>query len=141
MPGFCPHLALLLTFLIFDQSNSHQIRNFIKPANPPLSFPPFLSNTHLTPQSTVPREPKGINALSMACDQGIDVVSKAHQRKCINSFRSSHNHLPRRPTFFLQMLPSSRDLRRVVSPVMPQRGRHGARMPLHPCPCAFPPPS
>ena len=98
---------------------------------------PFL----LTPQSTAPREPKGINALSMACDQGIDVVSNAHQRKCINFFRSSHNHLPRRPTFFLQMLPSSRDLRRVVSPVMPQRGRYGARTPLHPYPYAFPPPS
>ena len=55
----------------------------------------------------MPRVHFGINALSMACDQGIDVLSEAHQKKCINSEMHSHNHLPRRPTFFLRALEST----------------------------------
>jgi hypothetical protein len=59
----------------FDFLTNQTLTKHETSSNPPTRPVPSLPLS--PPQSTVPIGPKGINALSMACDQGADVVSNA----------------------------------------------------------------
>ena len=92
-------------FLTNQTLTKHETSSNQSILNPSCSFTPFLSINYLTPQSTVGVRGSKINALLGQKCLGGCLVSEAHQKKCINSERYSHNHLPRRPTFFCRFCP------------------------------------